>query len=79
MKLLINNTKNPHRFEIVKDKKVTDVYLGIEGDMRTTEEGVLTGERADRIKVSEEIYKELKAQKIFAALLERGDIIEGVA
>jgi len=80
MKLLINTTKNPHRFEILgKDKKVTDVYLGIEGDKRATEGGVLTEEDAHRLKVDDAIYKELKAQKIFQALLDAGHIIEGVA
>lgn len=79
MKTLINTTKNPHRFEIIKDKKVTEVYLGIEGDYTTTESGVVTGERADRIKVDDAVYKELKTQKIFCALLDRGDIVEGMA
>lgn len=83
MKLLINTTKNPHRFEVPqgdkKDKKYVEVYLGIEGDKTTTEAGILTGEDAHRIKIDDAIYKELKTQRIFQALLDAGHIIEGVA
>lgn len=80
MKLLINTTKNPHRFEIPqKDKKYVEVYLGIAGDTRMSEGGIDTGEPAERVKVDDAIYKELRNQKIFQALLDAGHIIEGVA
>lgn len=83
MKLLINTTKNPHRFEVPqgdkKDKKYVEVYLGIAGDTRMSEGGVDTGEPAERVKVDDAIYKELRTQKIFQALLDAGHIIEGVA
>lgn len=75
---IINNTKNPVRFEYPVEvggvKTWKEITWMIEGDHDTNDKGLITGAANER-EVEESVYKELRKQPAFEAMIEHRQLI----